>query len=184
MWFLCLLPAVVLVWDAFTDGLGAEPIEAVTHRTGWWGLTLLLVTLAVTPVRRLTGWNRVIQLRRLLGLFAFFYVSLHFLTYLFDQFFQLEYIIEDVVKRPYITAGFAAYLLLIPLAATSTQGMIRRLGGKRWQRLHRLVYLSAILAVLHFFWLVKADLQRPLLFAAALAVLLAFRLPLLWKSRR
>ncbi len=185
VWVLCLLPLGLLVWDAFTDGLGAEPIEAITHRTGFWGLTLLLVTLAVTPVRRLTGWNRIVQLRRLLGLFAFFYVALHFLTYVvLDQFFALEFIVEDVLERPYITVGFAAFLLLIPLAVTSTKGMIRRLGGRRWQRLHRLVYLSAILAVLHFLWLVKADLQRPLIFAALLAVLLALRLPLHPKRSR
>ncbi|MGI9182259.1 MAG: sulfite oxidase heme-binding subunit YedZ [Longimicrobiaceae bacterium] len=183
VWVLCLLPLTLLVWDAFTDGLGAEPIEAITHRTGWWGLTLLLVTLAVTPVRRLTGWNRLIQLRRLLGLFAFFYVCLHFLTYLFDQDFALGYIVEDVVERPYITVGFTAFLLLIPLAITSTKGMIRRL-GKRWQRLHRLIYLIAGLGVLHFLWLVKADVREPLLFGAALAVLLAFRLPLLRNRSR
>ncbi len=183
VWVLCLLPLALLVWDAFTDGLGAEPIEAITHRTGWWGLTLLLVTLAVTPVRRLTGLNRVIQLRRLLGLFAFFYVCLHFLTYLFDQNFALGYIVEDVVERPYITVGFTAFLLLIPLAITSTKGMIRRL-GKRWQQLHRLVYVAAALGVLHFLWLVKADVREPLLFGAALAVLLAFRLPLLRKLSR
>jgi sulfoxide reductase heme-binding subunit YedZ len=183
VWVLWLLPLALLVWDAFTDGLGAEPIEAITHRTGWWGLTLLLVTLAVTPVRRFTGWNRLIRLRRLLGLFAFFYVCLHFLTYLFDQDFALGYIVEDVVERPYITLGFTAFLLLIPLAITSTKGMIRRL-GKRWQRLHRLIYLIAGLGVLHFLWLVKADVREPLLFGAALAVLLAFRLPLLRNRSR
>jgi methionine sulfoxide reductase heme-binding subunit len=175
VWVLCLLPLALLVWDAFMDGLGAEPIENLTHRTGWWGLTLLLATLAVTPVRRLTGWNRVIPLRRTLGLFAFFYVCLHFLVYLFDQDFTLRYVGEDVIQRPYITVGFSAFLLLIPLAVTSTKGMIRRL-GRNWQRLHRLVYVAAGLGVLHFLWLVKADLREPLIFGAAFALLMALRL--------
>jgi sulfoxide reductase heme-binding subunit YedZ len=158
-------------------GLGAEPVEEITHRTGWWALTLLLVTLAVTPLRRLTGWNRVIQLRRMLGLFAFLYATLHVLTYFgLDQLFDLRYIAEDIVERPYITAGFAAWLLLLPLAVTSTRGWIRRL-GKRWQRLHRLVYPAAGLAVLHFLWLVKADTREPVVFGILLILLLLLRLP-------
>lgn len=173
--FLCLVPLFLLVADAMGGGLGAEPIEEITHRTGWWALTLLVVTLAVTPVRRLTGWNRLVQLRRMLGLFAFFYASLHVLTYFgLDQFFALDYILEDIAERPYITVGFIAWVLMIPLAVTSTRGWMRRL-GKRWGKLHRLVYVSAALGVLHFLWLVKADVREPLVFAAILAVLLALR---------
>jgi methionine sulfoxide reductase heme-binding subunit len=181
IWIGALLPLALLVHGAVTDGLGADPIETLTHRTGWWGLTLLLATLAVTPVRRLTGWNRVIGVRRLLGLFAFFYVALHFAVYLLDQELVLAYIAEDVLERPYITVGFAAFVLLIPLTVTSTRGMIRLLGGMRWQRLHRLVYLSAALGVLHFLWLVKADVREPLLFGGVLLLLLALRLP--WLRR-
>jgi len=177
VWAAALLPLALLVFDGFTDGLGADPIESATHRTGWWGLVLLMATLAVTPVRRLTGWNRIAGVRRLLGLWAFAYIVLHFCVYLVDQDLALTYIREDILERPYITAGFAAFVLMIPLAVTSTAGMIRRLGGRRWQRLHRLVYVSAVLGVLHFVWLVKADLREPLIFAAVLAVLLALRLP-------
>jgi methionine sulfoxide reductase heme-binding subunit len=178
VWVGALLPLALLVYDTLTDGLGAEPIETLTHRTGWWGLTLLLATLAVTPVRRLTGWNRIIGVRRLLGLWAFAYVVLHFAIYLVDQELVLVYITEDVLERPYITVGFAAFLLLIPLAVTSTRGMIRRLGGRRWQLLHRIVYLAAALGVLHFLWLVKADVREPLVFGGVLLVLLLLRLPL------
>ena len=152
-------------------------MKEITHRTGWWTLALLMLTLAVSPVRRLTGWNRVVAVRRMLGLFAFFYACLHFLTYFaLDQGFALSYIGEDIAERPYITVGFTAWVLLIPLAITSTRGWIRRL-GKRWQKLHRLVYLCAALGVLHFLWLVKADIREPLVFAVILTVLLAFRLP-------
>jgi sulfoxide reductase heme-binding subunit YedZ len=169
------VPILKLVWDAFTDGLEADPVKDITHRTGWWTLTFILLTLSVTPVRKLTGWNPVIKLRRMLGLFAFFYASLHFLTYAgLDQLFSFEYVGEDILKRPYITVGFTAFLLLIPLAVTSTKGWIRRL-GKRWQKLHRLIYVSAVLGVVHFYWSVKADVREPLLFAALLALLLGFR---------
>jgi sulfoxide reductase heme-binding subunit YedZ len=172
-----------LVWDAFTDGLEADPVKDITHRTGWWTLAFLVLTLAVTPVRRLTGWNQVIKLRRMLGLVAFFYACLHFLTYAgLDQLFSLEYVGEDILKRPYITVGFTAFLLLIPLAVTSTKGWIRRL-GKRWQMLHRLIYLSAALGVVHFYWSVKADVREPLLFAAVLALLLGSRLAWARRSR-
>lgn len=172
-----LLPFALLLFDFFSDDLTADPIEEITHRTGWWALTLLMVTLSVSPLRRLTGWNRLIQLRRMLGLFAFFYATLHVLTYFgLDQLFDLSYLVEDVVERPYITVGFTAWLLLIPLAVTSTKGWIRRL-GKRWTKLHRLVYLAAGLGVLHFLWLVKADVREPLIFGAVLALLLALRLP-------
>ena len=173
----CLIPLAVLAGQALTHNLGANPIDEVTDQTGIWTLRLLLITLAVTPARRLTGWNRLIQLRRMLGLFAFFYGSLHFLTYLWlDQFFVIEDIIADVKDRPFITVGFASFTLLIPLAVTSTTAMIKRLGGKWWQRLHRLVYAIAIGGVVHYLWLVKADIQQPLLYGGILGVLLAYRL--------
>jgi methionine sulfoxide reductase heme-binding subunit len=172
----CLMPLAVLVEQALTHNLGANPIDEVTDQTGIWTLRLLLITLAVTPARRLTGWNRLIQLRRMLGLFAFFYGSLHFLTYLWlDQFFVIEDIIADVKDRPFITVGFASFTLLIPLAVTSTTAMIKRLGGKWWQRLHRLVYVIAIGGVVHYLWLVKADTQQPLLYGGILGVLLVYR---------
>ena len=156
--------------QALTHNLGANPIDEITDQTGIWTLRLLLITLAVTPARRLTGWNRLIQLRRMLGLLAFFYGSLHFLTYIWlDQFFVIEDIIADVMERPFITVGFASFVLLIPLAVTSTTAMIKRLGGKWWQRLHRLVYAIAIGGVVHYLWLVKADIQQPLLYGGILA---------------
>ncbi|MGE3840682.1 MAG: sulfite oxidase heme-binding subunit YedZ [Vicinamibacterales bacterium] len=171
-----ILPAAWLVWGAFTDRLGANPIDAITDTTGDWTLRFLLISLAVTPLRRLTGWNQVIGLRRMLGLFAFFYATLHFGTYLvLDQFFAFDYIVADIAKRPYITVGFTAFVLLVPLAVTSTKGWIRRL-GRRWQLLHRLVYVSACLGVVHYLWLVKLDTTRPLRYAAALAALLGLRL--------
>jgi sulfoxide reductase heme-binding subunit YedZ len=181
VWVLGLLPLALLVYDGWTNNLTAEPIKEITLRTGWWALTLLLATLAVTPLRRLSGWNPLIQLRKPLGLFAFFYASLHVLTYFgLDQLFELRYLLEDVLERPYITVGFVAWLLLVPLAVTSTKGWIRRL-GRRWQVLHRLIYPAAGLAVLHFFWSVKADILEPLVFAVILAVLLGFRF--LWRNR-
>jgi sulfoxide reductase heme-binding subunit YedZ len=177
----CLLPLAWLFWLGWSDQLGANPVETLSHRTGDWSLRFLLLTLAVTPLRRLTGWNGLQRFRRMLGLFAFFHVCLHFGVYLiFDQFFDLSAIIADVAKRPYITVGFTAFLLLIPLAATSTNRMIKRL-GRNWQRLHRLVYLIAILGVLHYLWLVKADLREPLMYAGILAVLLGYRL--WWRIR-
>jgi sulfoxide reductase heme-binding subunit YedZ len=170
-----LAPLSLLLRDALTGGLGANPVEEITHRTGWWALTLLMATLAVTPVRWLTGWNRLAGYRRMIGLFAFFYATLHVLTYFgLDQLFAMDYLVEDVIERPYITVGFTAWLLLIPLALTSTRGWIRRL-GRRWQKLHRLVYLAAALGVLHFLWLVKADTREPLVFAAILVLLLGAR---------
>jgi sulfoxide reductase heme-binding subunit YedZ len=171
-----LAPAGFLVWRALSDRLGANPIEAITLTTGRWALRFLLVTLAVTPVRRLTGWHRVIAFRRMLGLFAFFYACLHFATYLvLDHFFDWATIVEDIVERPFITIGFAALVLMIPLAITSTAGWVRRL-GRRWQRLHRLVYVAAVCAVVHFIWKVKSDLRDPLQYAAILIMLLGFRL--------
>ncbi len=180
----CLLPLAWLCWLAWQGQLGANPVETLSHRTGDWSLRLLLLTLAITPARRLTGWNRLQQFRRMLGLFAFFYVSLHLAVYLiFDQFFDWPAIAADVVKRPYLTVGFAGFVLLIPLAITSTRGMIKRL-GKNWQRLHRLVYLIAALGVLHYAWLVKADLTEPLLYGGVLAMLLGYRLWWRWRGVR
>jgi sulfoxide reductase heme-binding subunit YedZ len=171
----CLLPLAWLAWDGLHTGLGTNPIEEITRRTGDWTLRLLLITLTVTPARRLLGWNFLLRLRRLLGLFAFFYACLHFLTYVWlDQFFWWDEILKDIAKRPFITVGFSAFILLIPLAVTSTHTMMKRL-GRRWQQLHRLVYVSTSLGVLHYLWLVKADIQRPLIYGALLAALLAYR---------
>lgn len=173
----CLMPLARLLWLGFHDGLGANPIEFITRSTGTWTLTFLLITLAITPLRRLSGWQWPIRLRRMLGLFAFFYACLHFTTYLWlDQFFDLSAIYQDIFKRPFITVGFSSFLLLIPLAATSTQAMLRRLGGRNWQRLHRLVYLVAIGGVAHYWWLVKKDVTQPAIYAAVLALLLGYRL--------
>lgn len=173
-----LVPLAMLLWNATHDGLGANPVEAITHETGDWGLRLLLITLCVTPLRRLTGWHELVRVRRMLGLFAFFYVCLHFSTYLvLDAFFDVRYILEDITERTYITVGFTSFLLLIPLAATSTDAMVRRLGGRRWRALHRLAYAVAIGGVLHFLWLVKADLREPLIYLGILLVLLIARLP-------
>lgn len=173
----CLLPAGWMLWQGLHEGLGANPIEAVTHGTGDWSLRLLLLTLAVTPLRRLSGWSWPLRLRRMLGLYAFFYALAHLLTYLWlDQFFDWGAILRDIAKRPFITMGLAAFLILVPLAATSTRGMMRRL-GRRWGRLHRGVYLAAALGVLHFWWLVKADIREPALYALLLALLLLARLP-------
>ena len=174
---LALVPLLALIWWGYRGQLGANPVETITFHTGEWGLRLLFVTLAITPLRRLTGWNWLQRFRRMLGLFAFFYVCLHFATFVvFDHFFDLQGIWEDVIKRPYITVGFLAFVFLIPLAITSTKGMMRRL-GRNWQRLHRLIYPIGILAVLHFLWLVKANnVLEPLIYAAILILLLGFRL--------
>ncbi len=173
----CLVPFAWLLWRVASDDLGTNPIETLNRYTGDWTLRFLLVTLAVTPLRRLTGWHQLMRLRRMLGLYAFFYATVHFLTYaLIDQYFDLTAIVQDVAKRPFITIGFACFLLLIPLAVTSTNGMVRRLGGRRWQRLHRLVYVIALGGVIHFLWLVKSDIREPALYAAILAVLLGYRL--------
>lgn len=172
----CLIPLGSLGLDAWRDRLGANPIEVITRSTGTWTLVFLLVTLSVTPLRKISGWPSLIQFRRMLGLFAFFYASLHFTTYIWlDQFFDLSAIVKDVPKRPFITAGFLSFVLLIPLAVTSTRGMIRRL-GRRWQQLHRLIYLIAIGGVIHYLWLVKADRSQPFLYGACLALLLGYRI--------
>ncbi|MDE0394991.1 MAG: sulfoxide reductase heme-binding subunit YedZ [Gammaproteobacteria bacterium] len=176
MWVSALAPAAWIAGGTFRGWLGVNPIEKVTHVTGLSALVLLLLTLAVTPVRRMARWNRLIQLRRPLGLFAFFYAFLHFSIWMaLDLGFQLSWISEDIMERPYITVGFTAFVLLIPLAVTSTRGWIRRL-GRRWATLHRLVYITATLGVIHFYWLVKADTSLPLLFAGILTLLLASRI--------
>jgi methionine sulfoxide reductase heme-binding subunit len=173
---LCLIPLGQLGYRYYSDDLTANPIEFITRFTGSWALLILLASLAVTPLRKLTGWNELIKLRRMLGLFAFFYAALHFTTYMvLDLFFDFAAIGKDILKRPYITVGFTALVLMIPLALTSNAAMIRRL-GKRWQQLHYLVYVIAILGVVHFYWLVKADIRRPVQYGAALALLLGFRL--------
>jgi len=171
----CLAPLAVLLADLFAGRLGADPIRATELRTGIWGLTILVVTLAITPLRRLTGWNVLGGYRRMLGLFAFTYITLHFLTWFgVDQFFAIAYIGKDIVKRPYITVGFASYLLMIPLAVTSRAAMVRKL-GKRWATLHSLVYVAALGGIVHFVWEVKADLSRPTLYALVLVGLLLLR---------
>jgi sulfoxide reductase heme-binding subunit YedZ len=180
-----LVPLAVLVGDAFGDRLGANPVEAIEHRTGDWTIWLLLASLAVTPLRRLTGWNWLIRYRRTLGLLAFSYVCLHFLTYLvIDQGFPIQgltltYVWEDIVKRPYVTVGFTAFMLLIPIAWTSTKGWIRRL-GRRWTTLHQLVYVAAALGVLHYMWLIKGDRPTAVYHALVLVGLLGARV---WKLR-
>jgi sulfoxide reductase heme-binding subunit YedZ len=173
----CLVPLGLLAWAAYTQNLGANPIEKITHATGDWTLRFLLITLSITPLRKLLRVPSLIKFRRMLGLFAFFYACLHFTTYIWlDKFFNLHEMLADVAKRKFITVGFTAFILLIPLAATSTAGWIRRLGGKRWQVLHRLIYFSAIAGVIHYVWLVKADIREPLEYGTVLAALLAYRI--------
>jgi len=181
VFLICLLPLAMLAWDGFHDALGANPIEKITHRTGDWSLRFLLITLSVTPLRLLFGWKQLIRFRRMLGLFAFFYVSLHFSIYIvFDHFFDVNEIAKDIVKRPYVTVGFTAFLLLIPLAITSTNKMMKRLGN-RWKQLHQLVYVIAVLGVLHYLWLVKADILQPVIHAVVLLILLGIRA---WHQRK
>jgi len=177
LFLVCLAPAAWLVGRGLRQDLGANPIEFITHATGDWTLRFLALTLAITPLRKLSGWSQAIRFRRMLGLFAFFYGCLHFLTYLWlDKFFDFSEIVKDTGKRPFITAGFTAFVLLVPLAVTSTAGWIRRLGGRRWQKLHRLVYASAIAGVLHYYWLVKSDIRGPLAYGAVIFLLLAYRI--------
>jgi sulfoxide reductase heme-binding subunit YedZ len=181
-WIGALLPAAWLVVSFYADDLTANPIEYITKFTGFCALTLLMVSLAVTPVRRLTGWNEIIKLRRPLGLFAFFYATLHLLTWIvLDKFFDWAWMLEDIAERRFITIGMLTWALLLPLALTSTRGMIRRL-GRRWQTLHRLVYVAAITGVIHFWWLVKADLFEPQMFTLALSALLGFRVWWSWRT--
>jgi sulfoxide reductase heme-binding subunit YedZ len=179
LFIFALLPFARLVIGAFTNNLGANPVELLTRSTGTWTLVFLCITLAVTPVRKLTGWNWLSLYRRMFGLFAFFYVCLHFTTYIwFDQYFDVQSIIKDVIKRPFITVGFAAFVLLIPLAITSNNWLVRKMGAKRWQALHRLVYVICILGVVHYWWLVKRDLTQPIIYAVIVGVLLIARLVL------
>lgn len=172
-----LAPLATLGWKAFHDDLGANPIEVITHSTGTWTLVFLCVTLSITPLRRLLHQGWLVRFRRMFGLFAFFFACLHLATYVWlDKSFDFSEMVKDVYKRPFITAGFTAFVLMVPLAVTSTSGMIRRLGGKRWQMLHRLVYVSAIAGAIHYYWLVKSDETVPLRFAAVVTILLAYRL--------
>ncbi len=175
LFLICLLPLVQLLWHALA-GHAVNPIEDLTRGLGTWTLRFLLITLCVSPLRALGAPGWLLRLRRMLGLYAFFYACLHLLTYLWlDQFFDWAAIVRDIVKRPFITVGMATFLLLVPLAATSTNAMIRRLGGRRWQRLHRLIYPAALLAVLHFTWMVKVDITEPALYGALVAILLGLR---------
>jgi sulfoxide reductase heme-binding subunit YedZ len=185
------------VWAGLTGNLSANPLSDLTNETGVWALRFICITLALTPLRRLTGWNAVIRFRRMAGLFAFFYATLHFLTYVIaDRFASLDFpdgilawstgrnlaksVGEDIYKRPYITVGFMALMTLVPLAATSTAGMIRRLGGRRWNLLHRLVYVTGVLVVIHYWWLVKSDISRPMAYGIVVALLLGFRIYWSW----
>jgi methionine sulfoxide reductase heme-binding subunit len=185
------------VWAALTGNLSANPLSDLTNETGVWTIRFICITLALTPLRRLTGWNAVIRFRRMAGLFAFFYGTLHFLTYVIaDRFASLDFpdgivawttvrnlaksVGEDIYKRPYITVGFTALMTMVPLAATSTAGMIRRLGGRRWNLLHRLVYVTGVLAVIHYWWLVKSDISRPMAYGVVVGLLLGFRIYWAW----
>lgn len=180
----CLVPLTRLAWLGFHKGLGANPIEFITHSTGDWTLTFLLVTLSITPLRKLTRLYWLISFRRMLGLFAFFYGSLHLMTYVWlDKFFDVHEMLADIAKRRFITAGMTAFALMIPLALTSTKWSIRKLGGKRWQALHRLIYFSATAGVIHYIWLVKADLRKPLEYAAVLGLLMLYRV-IVWIGSR
>ena len=178
-----LIPAAALVYDAFTGNLTANPVDYITDQTGDWTITFLVVSLAVTPLRRITKWNELIRLRRMLGLFAFFYATLHLLTWIvLVSFFDVPTMLEDISKRPFITVGMGTFLILLVLAATSNQRSIRRL-GRRWGQLHRLVYVAAIGAVVHFWWLVKADITKPRRWAIALVVLFGFRIWWMLRAR-
>jgi len=190
---LCCVPLGVLLWDAFHNGLagfpdnmdfGANPIEFITHRTGDWTIRFIVITLAITPLRQILRQPQLIRFRRMLGLFAFFYGCLHFATWIgLDKNFDWPEMWKDVLKRRFITVGFTALVLMIPLALTSTAGMIRRLGGKRWRALHRLIYVTAVLGVIHYYWLVKSDHRKPLMYAAFVAILLLWRVAVWIKDR-
>jgi sulfoxide reductase heme-binding subunit YedZ len=173
---LSLVPLGLLVWKGLHEQLGANPVDVITRATGKWTLMFLLITLSITPLRKLAGMPWLVRFRRPLGLFAFFYGTLHLTTYVWlDKFFDTSEMLHDILKRKFITAGMTAFAMMLPLAVTSTKGWIRRMGGKRWQALHRLIYVSAAAGVIHFIWLVKADLRRPLTYGAVLAVLLTYR---------
>lgn len=176
VFILALIPIAKLIAGGLTDNLGADPVERILRRTGYWTLSFLTITMAVTPVRQLTGLIWLGRFRRMLGLFAFFYACMHLVSYLvLDQFFDWPNILKDVIKRPYITIGLTAFLLLIPLALTSTDKMLKRLGGQRWRKLHRLVYAITFAGVVHFWWLVKKDITEPLIFGVLLVVSLLLR---------
>jgi methionine sulfoxide reductase heme-binding subunit len=184
VFLICLLPLAALGWRGLYNGLTANPIEFITHATGDWTLRFILITLCITPLRKLLGLPELIRFRRMLGLFAFFYGSLHLTTYIWlDKFFDPKEVWKDIAKRPYITVGFLAFVLLIPLAITSTAGWIRRLGGRRWSLLHRAIYISAVAGVIHYYWLVKSAVLRPLAYGAIVAVLLLWRLAAKFRSR-
>lgn len=183
VFLLCLVPLAQLGVRAVQGDLGANPIEFITHATGDWTLRFLAIGLAITPLRRLLSLPDLIRFRRMLGLYAFFYGCLHLLTYLWlDQFFDVASISKDIMKRPFITMGFLSFVVMVPLAITSTAGAIRRMGGQRWQRLHRLVYLSAVAGVIHYWWLVKSDIRLPALYGGIVAVLLLYRGVRAWQQ--
>jgi methionine sulfoxide reductase heme-binding subunit len=184
VFLLSCVPLLGLIWRGFHNDLTANPVEFLQHQTGDWTLRFLIFTLCITPFRKVLNLPELIRFRRMLGLFAFFYVCLHFLTYLGpDQSFNFAGMLKDVVKRPFITVGFAAFVLLIPLAITSTASWVRRLGGKRWQALHRSIYLCAVLGVIHYYWLVKSDVREPLFYGFLVAILLLWRFTE-WLTRR
>ena len=184
IFLLCLAPVGRLSWLALRGALGANPIEYVTHDTGDWALIFMVLTLSITPARKLLAQPQLIRFRRMLGLFAFFYGCLHFSTYLaLDKFFDIHTILQDVGRRRFITIGFTGFVLMFPLAITSTAGWIRRLGGRRWQMLHRLVYATAVCGVVHYYWLVKSDIRKPVSYGIAVLVLLGYRLAALLKER-
>jgi methionine sulfoxide reductase heme-binding subunit len=186
VFLVCFIPVALLAWDYHKDALGPNPVENITHTTGDWSLHFLLITLTITPFRKLLRLPALIVFRRMLGLYAFFYACLHLLTYVWlDQSFDWPALWKDLYKRTFITAGFAAWLLMVPLALTSTAWAIRKLGGKRWQMLHRLIYFGALAGVIHFYWLVKSDITRPLLYGAILLVLMLYRtIVWLWPAKR
>ena len=196
-----LIPAAYIIWAALHGGLGADPLKQITHETGDWTLRFIVATIAITPLRRVSGWNGAVRFRRMIGLYAFFYGTLHFLIYVIaDRFAGLDFqdgflawstagalaasIWDDIYKRPYITVGFTAFVAMMPLAATSTTGWIRRMGGRNWRRLHRLIYLTGVAGVIHYWWLVKADIGRPAIYATLVALLLGYRVALSLKNRR
>jgi sulfoxide reductase heme-binding subunit YedZ len=184
VFLLCLVPLGLLAWRGLHNNLGANPVELITHATGDWTLRFLIIALAITPLRKILRLPELIRFRRMFGLFAFFYGCLHFTTYIWlDKFFDLAEMLKDVEKRRFITVGFTAFVLMIPLAFTSTAGWIRRLGGKRWQIIHRAIYFSAIAGVIHYYWLVKSDVRKPLFYGALVFLLLAWRIGD-WLQRR
>ncbi len=184
LFVVCLIPAALLVLRGFEGHLTANPVEYIEHNTGDWAIRFLLITLCVTPLRKIFNQPLLTRFRRMLGLFAFFYVVVHLMMYLtFDQMFNLRAIFADVAKRLYIMAGTAGLLMLIPLAVTSTAGMVRRMGPKNWQRLHRLIYFATLAGIIHYYWLVKSDVREPLMYAGMLAVLMAYRVKM-WTAKK